>query len=352
MTGKGPTGQLAPLAIPTVLPTATEKCPKSPGKRRYYNLIEAETAAAHSAKQYGKPMTAYVCDGCGLYHVTGKTTYGDVTKSRADGTIVTAGMSTRKAWKTKDALASSSVERADMSQIIAMEKPIIGANPDARAKLLKEWLGDRDSVTLPEVMIHLQCSRALANQALHAVGWRGRKGTAGWIPPGAEFPPASPKSIAAKERKQAGKSKPGIRAQKHAAAKKALRAFLKGRERVSILEAKEVAGAGIDQVRKYLREMKWEFHPGDDPHWAPVGATVTSSVTAEETVVEPTAPIDLASRRHPAAAAPVAAPAPVEELGWRDVVVGDQISNMTVGQMLQTLSPFGFEVRVQIRPTS
>ena len=359
MAGKGPSGAVLPdLAMPTVLPTSHEKCPKSPGKRKYYNLVDAETAAAFSAQQYGKPMRAYVCDGCGLYHVTGKISYGDVTSSRDDGTIVTAGMSTRKAWKTNH-LAPVPVERVDMSEIIAMETPIVAGNAAAREKLLAEWLEGKESTTMPDVMEFLQVRREAANAALNALGWHGARGQKEWLPPGVERVYASgspkPESVARMNRRK-GKvttSRDSLRKSRM----RKLKAYLADREEVATLEVMTELDCGKDMAKSLLHELGWNAGWGANARWTPgedklahrrrvvpTPAELAAETKAEEPVNDP---IDLAQRRHPAGSA-VHEPISSED-AWRAVPDLEALKGRQVSQIIDELSVYGLEIRIQIR---
>ena len=371
MAGKGPSGAILPtLAVPTVLPTSHEKCPKSPGKRKYYNLMDAESAAEHSARQYSKPMRAYVCDGCGLYHVTGKVTYGDVTSSREDGVIVTAGMSTRAAWKSNP-LAPVPVERADMSEVIAMESPIVAGNAAAREKLVAQYVTDHETVTVPEVMEALSLSRDGASAALKSLGWQGMRGRKEWFPPGAEAPTVKPESILRAQRKGTK-----TREQLRASRRRKLKAWLAERESTTTTEAQVYIGAGKDMTKELMRELGWnpgwganaKWTPGEDKlahrrrvvpteaeiEAAPEGfevykgqrkpkAAPETPVTVEESVQEP---IDLSQRRHPAGAALQAG---VTEGGWRPVPDVTALAGKQVSQIIEELAVYGLEIRIEIR---
>jgi hypothetical protein len=352
LAGKGPTGQLAPLAIPTVIPTQNEKCPKSPGKRKYYNLIDAEKAAASSAAQYRKPMSAYVCDGCGLYHVTGKVQYGDVTASRSDGVIVTAGMSTRTGWK-KDTLAPNPPERADMSEVIAMESPIIAGNTAAREKLIGEFLQGRESVTMPEVMDYAQCSHYQATQAMRMLGWTGTRGQASWLPPGVERPAPVRTGKAGKS----SRGKPSAVQLRRSRIKK-LKQYLADKDAVTTAEVQVHLECGKDMAKALLKEAGWNAGWGANAKWTPgedklahrrrivptpeqIEQSVQSNVTEKEPAVQE--PIDLAAHRHPAGNGRP------DDYGWRPVPSLEALQMKQVNTIIEELSVYGLEMRIEIR---
>lgn len=357
MAGKGPSGAVLPdLAMPTVLPTSHEKCPKSPGKRKYYNLVDAESAAAFSAQQYGKPMRAYVCDGCGLYHVTGKITYGDVTSSREDGTIVTAGMSTRPAWRSSNTLAPTPVERADMSEVIAMESPIVAGNKAAREKLLGEWLKGRESVTVPEVMEQMDASRYVAHSTLHALGWEGAKGQTEWYPSG-----KAPTPI---KKVKPGKSVRGnpTQAALRASRKRKLAAYLVDHPEVATAEVMQLLGTGKDMAKSLLHELDWVPGHGNGARWSERTDNLVRTKKPERTLhavesgdvdrfgrtqEEQTAdPVEAAIERHPARG--IHEPISSEDL-WRPVPSLDALQVKTVSQIVDELAVYGLEIRIQIR---
>lgn len=364
MAGKGPSGATLPtLAMPTVLPTSTEKCPKSPGKRKYYNLVEAETAAAYSAQQYHKPMRAYVCDGCGLYHVTGKIAYGDVTSTREDGTIVTAGMATRPAWK-QNTLAPAPVERADMSEVIAMESPIMPGNPEARKKLLLEYLEDKDHVSSADIAERLGTSPTIVVKLMRETDWIGMRGAP---PYGGWFKPGHPRLERLAEGRMATgkKAKATVKStvpKRGATARRAhlrtLRTWLKDRDSVTTSEVMELLGCGNDLAKRLMKEAGWQPGWGVGAKWTPADASTRTSPPAdtiatpatpaeqeEETVQDP---VDIHTRRHPAGNAP----APREDDAWRAVPDNEQLTHLTLEQMREQLKAFGLEVRIQIRGAS
>ncbi len=181
---------------------ASTKCPDHPTKRKFKTMREAEEQAAHSSKQYRKTVVPYACAGCGLYHVTGKIDGSDVLTSQRSGPVQTAAMQQREKLRLVDALP----ERKDMSEVVALEKPIVPANRAARMKMMLAYIAERDTVTTRELSELLSVTGTSVRTLMSDTGWtRPLKGQPGacWVRPGvtvtrAEIAEASPAKMPAK----------------------------------------------------------------------------------------------------------------------------------------------------------
>lgn len=223
-----------------------------------------------------------------------------------------------------------------MSEVLAMETPIIPANREARLKMTREFLVGRETVTVPEIMELVQGSRHVASSVLNELGWSGVRGRPDWLPPGTNQPPAKAKTKT---------SKPAPRKNLHATRLRKLKAWLADKEAVSTNEAQEFLGSGKDQAKALMRDAGWVAGWGVGAKWtpgetaAPVAATPVPTPTrlhAVEPYVEPAAPAETVS-------------VPATEPGWRTLESTDKLVGMTLAQMNQTLEAFGLEVRLQIR---
>lgn len=322
MTGKGSNG----LASHEML-AVREKCPEAPTKRKFHSLMEAEKAAAFSSQQYHKTVVPYACSGCGLWHVTGKIRGSDVARSNPSGIIKTAAMQQRENLAT---ISPRSVERKDMSEVLASEMPIVPGNREARTKLAGQFLEGKTVITVPEVREALGgISRDTASDALRALGWSGKRGRTEWYPPGADPAPAPVKTL-----------QPRKKALTHTQQLRKVKAHLKTVERITSPEVSELTGCSRQVANRILREAGWELiGHAKGAHWVPGGKKQKETPVAE--------PINMDAHRHPAAT-PVT-DAHLANTGWRTVETNETISIQTVAQMNDTLRPFGFEVRIQLR---
>jgi hypothetical protein len=316
------------------------KCPEAPGKRKFHTLIEAEKAAAFSSAQYHKTIVPYACSGCGMWHVTGKVRGSDVAVSRPSGVIKTAAMQQRENLKPVVARP----ERKDMSEVIAMESPIVPGNREARLKMAREYLEGRESVTGPEMMELLSSSRQVANAILNELGWSGARGHANWLPPGVERPAPLEKSVkkmeAAKVAKKGGRSSNKAIAARH----RKLKAFLKDKTEVSRPEIEAFLGASSKNVRRDMHAVGWVAErSGTISRWVPADSDRPVAPVRQLHAVQ----VDEQPEQVEQPAQPVSVPDPSD--GWRNLASTDKVAGMTIAQMNDTLSAFGLEVRLQIR---
>jgi hypothetical protein len=152
---------------------AKRVCPDRPTKKAYTLLADAEGAAARSSEQYGTTVVPYVCATCGRYHLTSKREGSDVAHIGPNGEVRTEAMDARDEAKPVAAL----VQRA------VLPGPIVPANPDARRKVLAEFLTGKDGVTTDEILSLLSCSRHSVSKYMSEAGWHSERG------PGAKWRP-------------------------------------------------------------------------------------------------------------------------------------------------------------------
>lgn len=347
MAGRGPNGLNAVVQL-----QADQKCPAAPTKRRYPTAQSAQEAAVWRTRESGIKIEAYACPDCGYYHLSRSSRLDRVLSS--EGRIVTTGLAHVESLARKP----EPVKRVDMSELLAAETPIVPGNDAALEKMLAEYLTDKTEVTLPDVMEAMMAPREKTRVAMHALGWRGQRGRKEWFPPGVELPgPASKSGQRRATLRSSQTSKGGgSRAEKlFRQRKRKLKAYLQEREEVSTREVQELLGSGKEQARALLQDAGWQLGgAGFNARWRPTDASQPQQdeITEDTERVTVHEPIDLASRLPVESSWP---PPPVvavaaEDLGWRSIAGDDpRLRIMSLADMLETLAPFGFEVRIQIR---
>jgi hypothetical protein len=149
-----------------------KKCPDAPTKAQYLSTDAAWTAANKRSVEAGLDIIAYACPGCGYFHLSRKVKGSDVVVAAPIG--ITTGALRKK---------SQSLHPLPERKEIPVEGPIVPANPDARRKVLGEYLGDKDAVSTEEILSLLGCSRHSMSKYMSEAGWRSERG------PGARWRP-------------------------------------------------------------------------------------------------------------------------------------------------------------------
>jgi hypothetical protein len=227
---------------------AREKCPEAPGKRKFTSLMEAQIAARESSLTYRKPVVPYACPGCGLWHVTSKLRGSDVAKYRDDGIVQTTAMVQRE---RASATPPRQIERVDMSVIDAESSPVVPANAAAREKVLREYLVDKKTVTIPEISAILgDASRHVTGRLLKEQGWEGMRGRSEWYPVGSA--PAI---------KRASQSKAKTRTKSAKSTRPANRGSAENVQQPIDLATRRAPSAGVAGLAE---DLSWRTVPGSD----------------------------------------------------------------------------------------
>lgn len=142
------------------------KCPTAPTKARYYSSEAAWTAANKRSVEAGLDIIAYACPGCGYFHLSKKVKGSDVVVKAPVG-ITTGAL--RKAFVGEPLIIPERKE-------LPMDGPIVPANPDARRKMLGEYLEDKEAVSTDEILSLLSCSRHSVSKYMAEAGWKSERG--------------------------------------------------------------------------------------------------------------------------------------------------------------------------------
>lgn len=350
MTGRGPAGARNDRAISTL--EALQKCPDSPSKRKYLTSADAAEAGIRRTRETGILIQPYACPGCGYFHLS-RSTRTDRLVSSHDGLVLTAGMQKRELYPAKAPLP----ERKDMSEILAMERPIVPVNMAAREKIAREYLEGKVRVQTGEIMDLLGVGRGPASNVMNALGWHGKRGTTGgWYAPDYVAPEAEETPTGGFEVFK----KPAKRKKKAAPPKKdlqliALRGFLVGKDAVATAEVMEGLGVTEYKAKDLIKAEGWRYVGGTDRRYhRPETETATVAEVAAEPVIvaqaEPQAtPILLASRRHPAIAEDPRVLAPAAADPWHTMEINEKLMGMSLQQICDAMDTFGFELRLQTK---
>ena len=219
-------------------------------------MAEAEKAAVEASRTYHTTMRPYACTGCGLFHITGKRPDGfDVVHARSDGIVKTRSIIKQENLARSRPVPHPPTRRADMSEVLAMESPIVPDNPAAREKVLREYLQDKNVTRIQEVTELMQCSVTAASEALRAVGWVAVQGVkARWIPEGANPDDTDENLQKVKE-------------------------FLSSRSTTTLKAVSAATGFSDITTRKHMIKAGWG-RDGDSVIWRPLGDKITVAVPA------------------------------------------------------------------------
>ena len=143
------------------------KCQASPTKRKYQSSEEAWEAAKYRTAESGIEIIAYACPSCGHFHLSKKVKGSDVVVKAPVG-ITTGAL--RK--NTPQIEISDFTPRRELPP----EGPIVPANPDARRRVLSDYLTDKEAVSSDEIIHLLSCSRHSAAKYLSEIGWKAERG--------------------------------------------------------------------------------------------------------------------------------------------------------------------------------
>lgn len=327
------------------------KCPDSPTKKRYKTYDEAWDAARERSIEAKLEIVAYLCGGCGYFHLTKKSTGTDVALSRGAATGLTTP-STRK-----QLTAVPIIRVSERRELPLEEGPIVPGNKEARRKILAEYLSDNPqpftsdiTEAIPGVTPHT-LRQDLAELGYVPVNDGQRKR---WVPKGGHL-----------QAVEGGrKSKPKSASQR--ARLRKLKAFLKDNPTPKTSALLEVVDVGKAQLKNDMEAIGWslegwargahwvnknpDLHIADPETDTPEPATEDTPDTAtEDTPVETETlapvteltPLDASMTRHPAG----------NEGVWADVDVA-KLADMPLNQVLQVLEATGVEVRFQVlRPS-
>jgi hypothetical protein len=146
--------------------TERQKCPEHPTKMKY---ADGESARAEAARRSTKrmPIAAYLCTGCGQYHLT-KSVGGD-SITLHDGKL-TVGE-----FQSPDRTAKAPPEP---------ELPLVVANHNARVKVVRAYLLENPSPTSEELCAHLGgCTKSTLSKVMKELAYHNTRGrNAKWIP--------------------------------------------------------------------------------------------------------------------------------------------------------------------------
>lgn len=242
--GLAPAEQLRPLI-----------CEQSPGKKQFASMADAQAQADYDNRKYDSHHVAYACPSCGLFHVTSKVLYGDVIRVHPDGRVVTAAMATRAAKRARG-IDRPTLERIDVSEIIAHETPLVPSNRAAREKLLTEHLATRQVTTMAEVTTLLHVTPQYGGDMMRAFGWKAVVGNGGsrWIP---------------------GDADPLDTDEDH----QKLLAFLGTRTSTTVKAVMDRFKISEQTAKKWLIRANWG-RDGKSVIWRPIGDKVTVTVPA------------------------------------------------------------------------
>lgn len=339
MTGRGTNGLL-----PLENYAEKQKCPENPTKRQYPDLDTANRIAAQRTREAKMHITAYLCDGCGLYHLTSKGA-GDKKPLRLpDGTLSTPALEDRR--KQEIVVLTPPPELAQPEEEVDPESlPLVLGNKNARMKALVAFLKDKDETTTKEVRDLLGLTRQGCYAYLRELGWTTSMGnSASWVRnDGTERESSNFEVFRSKTDR-------GL---------KALDAALTERMTITTQEALELSGLGVDTVRSHLRDLGWTMHLGRKAHWnAPSSLTPeVTPVEVVEEVVEPApklvnvtpiqaekaqafanAELEASISRHPAS----------QLSPWTDFQ-SDRVRHIPLGDIIDTLEAAGLEVSLRTR---
>lgn len=146
-----------------------QKCPLHPSKRKFATTASAKKAAAERSKETGLDIGAYLCEGCGSYHLTRNTGGDSITLVEGKVTVGEYRPLDHPAFGERPALDDPS--------------PIPGDH-DTRVRFMRAWLAERPGAepTSTEIREALACSNDTVRQTMRALGYRNTGGrTARWI---------------------------------------------------------------------------------------------------------------------------------------------------------------------------
>lgn len=129
-------------------------------------------------------IVPYACPGCGYYHLTKKADGSDVLQRDKGAVVVTRSTPTHPVF-------APIPERVELPREPEEEPPVIPANREARARVLRKWLAANPGIepTTIEVSAILGVKHGSIAQYMEPMGYRNTKGrSARWV----YDPPAAP----------------------------------------------------------------------------------------------------------------------------------------------------------------
>ncbi len=149
--------------------TERQKCPLNPTKRKYSDGAEAGREAQKRAKSTGLPIEAYMCEGCGNYHLT--------KGSRGGNGPLPDGKFTVGEFRAK---APSHPVFADN---VTEEPPIVPGDHETRLRFAREFLLTHPTPTSDEMCEAIGgCTKDTLRRVMKDLGYRNTRGRyAHWV---------------------------------------------------------------------------------------------------------------------------------------------------------------------------
>lgn len=149
-----------------------QKCPEHPTKRKFATGELARAEAERRTIAAGIPIDAYLCSGCGQYHLT-KSVGGD-------SITLPEGKFSVGEFKAQ---APSHPVFTNPPELEEPESPIVPGDFDTRLRFVRAYLEEHPEPTSIELCEYLGgCTKDSLRKVMTALGYRNTKGrTARWV---------------------------------------------------------------------------------------------------------------------------------------------------------------------------